>query len=156
MLFLVMGAALLSAQEESAEADLLRPEVVAKVNGEEMDVRAFADWLVRHHGWSHLDRFVELTALRQEADRLGIVIGEEEVEAEIETDIGNGRLLAFLNEHGTLTDSEYPFTTRVWKVGRSAITRSEARTQVPPRLASTRPISVGTMSLVMYAESVRG
>ncbi|MBQ15677.1 MAG: GTPase HflX [Planctomycetaceae bacterium] len=44
-------------------------------------------------------------------DRLSVAVsellGEGEVEAEIETDIGNGRLLAFLNEHGTLTDSEY-------------------------------------------------
>ena len=35
------------------------------------------------------------------------MLGEGEVEVEIETDIGNGRLLAFLNEHGRMTDSEY-------------------------------------------------
>ncbi len=48
---------------------------------------------------------------RQGLDRLAAavcdILGEGEVEAEIETDIGNGRLLAFLNEHGTMTDSEY-------------------------------------------------
>jgi GTP-binding protein HflX len=35
------------------------------------------------------------------------MLGEGEVEAEITTNIGNGRLLAFLNEHGRMTDSEY-------------------------------------------------
>jgi GTP-binding protein HflX len=35
------------------------------------------------------------------------MLGEGEVEAEITTDIGNGRLLAFLNEHGKMTESEY-------------------------------------------------
>lgn len=35
------------------------------------------------------------------------MLGEGEVEAEITTGIGNGRLLAFLNEHGRMTDSEY-------------------------------------------------
>jgi len=35
------------------------------------------------------------------------MLGEGEVEAEIITHIGNGRLLAFLNEHGRMTDSEY-------------------------------------------------
>ena len=44
-------------------------------------------------------------------DRLSALVcemlGEGEVEVEIETDIGNGRLLAFLNEHGRMTDSEF-------------------------------------------------
>ncbi len=35
------------------------------------------------------------------------MLGEGEIEAEITTDIGNGRLLAFLNEHGKMTESEY-------------------------------------------------
>ena len=35
------------------------------------------------------------------------MLGEGEVEAEIETDIGNGRLLAFLKQHGRMITCEY-------------------------------------------------
>jgi len=45
--------------------------------------------------------------LERLAEIVGERLGEGDVEVEIETDIGNGRLLAYLAEHGTVTESEY-------------------------------------------------
>jgi len=45
---------------------------VARVNGQEIPFLQFQEWLVHAHGWRHLDDFVDLALLRQEATRLQI------------------------------------------------------------------------------------
>ena len=45
---------------------------VARVNGQELPFQQFEEWLVHAHGWRHLDDFVDLALLRQEATRLQI------------------------------------------------------------------------------------
>jgi hypothetical protein len=47
---------------------------VARVNGQELPFQQFEEWLVHAHGWRHLDDFVDLALLRQEATRLQIAL----------------------------------------------------------------------------------
>jgi hypothetical protein len=65
--------ALLLLQERPAPAPAPAPAApIARVNGEELDLAGFADWMVRAHGWRHLDDYIDLALLRQEAQRAGI------------------------------------------------------------------------------------
>ncbi|MSR48007.1 MAG: peptidyl-prolyl cis-trans isomerase [Planctomycetes bacterium] len=41
--------------------------VIARVNGEELSLSAFRDWVVSAHGWRHIDDYVDLELLRGEA-----------------------------------------------------------------------------------------
>jgi hypothetical protein len=47
---------------------------VARVNGEDLPLDDFRDWLVRTHGWRHVDDYVDLALLKQEARRAGIAL----------------------------------------------------------------------------------
>lgn len=77
----------------------------------------------------------------QGLDRLGEIVGdllgEGEVELQIDAEIGNGRLLAFLKEHGTLTDSRYDeermhLTCRLPRHFANQINGDEAKVTVRP------------------------
>ena len=64
-------------------------------------------------------------------------MGEGEVELHIDAHIGNGRLLAFLKEHGTLTDSHYgeermQLTCRLPRHFANQINGNEAQITVRP------------------------
>src|SRR5262245_41771135 len=45
---------------------------IATVNGEELELAGFEEWMVRAHGWRHLDDYIDLVLLRQEAKRAGV------------------------------------------------------------------------------------
>jgi hypothetical protein len=45
---------------------------IATVNGEELELAGFEEWMVRAHGWRHLDDYIDLVLLRQEARRAGL------------------------------------------------------------------------------------
>src|SRR5262245_38826696 len=60
---------------------------VARVNGQELQFQQFEEWLVHAHGWRHLDDFVDLTLLRQEASRLQQPLpSASDLDAEFERD----------------------------------------------------------------------
>jgi len=60
---------------------------VATVNGEEIGLAGFEDWMVRAHGWRHLDDYIDLILLRQEAKRAGLPLPtEKEIDAAFELD----------------------------------------------------------------------
>ena len=50
------------------------PGAIARVNGEELSLEGFRDWVVRTHGWRHFDDYIELSLLRQEATRIGLAL----------------------------------------------------------------------------------
>jgi hypothetical protein len=60
---------------------------VATVNGEEIGLAGFEEWMVRAHGWRHLDDYIDLVLLRQEAKRAGLPLpSEKEIEEAFELD----------------------------------------------------------------------
>ena len=60
---------------------------VATVNGEEIGLAGFEDWMVRAHGWRHLDDYIDLVLLRQEAKRAGLPLpSEKEIDEAFELD----------------------------------------------------------------------
>jgi hypothetical protein len=60
---------------------------VARVNGQELPLRQFEEWLVKAHGWRHLDDYVDLALLRQESERLKLPLpSATELDAEFERD----------------------------------------------------------------------
>src|SRR5262249_4221568 len=60
---------------------------VARVNGQELQFQQFEEWLVHAHGWRHLDDYVDLALLRQEATRLSIPLPTAaDLDAEFERD----------------------------------------------------------------------
>ena len=66
-----------------------------------------------------------------------VVLAAAEVELQIDAEIGNGRLLAFLKEHGTLTDSRYDeermhLTCRLPRHFANQINGDEAKVTVRP------------------------
>lgn len=46
--------------------------VVAKVNGTDLSLDGYRDWLLATHGWRHLDDYINLNLLRAEATRMGL------------------------------------------------------------------------------------
>jgi len=62
-------------------------DAVARVNGQELPLRQFEEWLVKAHGWRHLDDYVDLALLRQEAERLKLPLpSAADLDAEFERD----------------------------------------------------------------------
>lgn len=49
-------------------------DAVARVNGVELPLEGFRDWVVATHGWRHLDDYIDLALLRQETARLGLAL----------------------------------------------------------------------------------
>ena len=48
------------------------PGVVARIDGVDLPLADFRDWIVAAHGWRHVDDFIDLALLRKEATRLGL------------------------------------------------------------------------------------
>ncbi len=64
---------LFCAQGNSPAPAPATPEgVVARVNGIDLPLEDFRDWVVATHGWRHLDDYVDLALLRQESTRIGL------------------------------------------------------------------------------------
>jgi hypothetical protein len=77
-----------AAQDAAPSNDPAPPEgVIARVNGEELSLEGFRDWIVRTHGWRHLDDYVDLSLLQQEARRAGLALPTPvDVDAAFEAD----------------------------------------------------------------------
>jgi hypothetical protein len=57
------------------------------VNGEAVAVAGFEEWMVRAHGWRHLDDYLDLVLLKQEAKRAAIAVPTpQEVDEAFELD----------------------------------------------------------------------
>lgn len=70
-----------------APAPAAADHAIARVNGQELGFQQFEEWLVHAHGWRHLDDFVDLALLQQEATRLGIALpSAADLDAEFERD----------------------------------------------------------------------
>ena len=83
------GAPAVAPSARSGEAgegsQSVRP--VARVNGEPLALEGFRDWIVRTHGWRHVDDYVTLVLLKQETARMGLEPPtEEEIAAAFEAD----------------------------------------------------------------------
>jgi hypothetical protein len=50
------------------------PGVIARVDGVDLPLADFRDWVVAAHGWRHVDDYVDLALLRKEATRLGLAL----------------------------------------------------------------------------------
>lgn len=63
------------------------PGTLARVNGEAVPLAGFEEWVVHAHGWRHVDDYVDLVLLRQEATRAGLALPTPaEIEAAFEQD----------------------------------------------------------------------
>ena len=63
------------------------PGAIARVDGEPVPLEGFRDWLVRTHGWRHVDDYLDLMLLQKEAKRAGVPIPTPaELEAAFEAD----------------------------------------------------------------------
>ncbi len=96
--------AVLAAQAGTqASSETARP-LLARVNGEEVGLDGFRDWLVRVHGWRHVDDFVDLVLLRQEARRLEVARPTaEEIEAAFVADWNDQMLLLKRGDEAAFT-----------------------------------------------------
>ncbi len=62
----------------------LPPGVMAKLNGRDVTVREYADYLLASIGKGKLDQYIDRLLIEQEARRLSIAVTSEEVEAFVE------------------------------------------------------------------------
>jgi hypothetical protein len=63
-----------SAPPTSIQVAPKEAEPVAVLNGRPVPLADFRDWLVAAHGWRHLDDFLDLTLLREEATARGVAL----------------------------------------------------------------------------------
>jgi len=62
------------AGQSSTPATPPPPGVIARVDGVDLPLDEFRDWVVAAHGWRHVDDYVDLALLRHEATRLGLAL----------------------------------------------------------------------------------
>ena len=63
------------------------PATIAKLDGEAIPLDRFEEWLVRTHGWRHVEDYLDLMLLEKEARRAGVgVPAPAELEAAFERD----------------------------------------------------------------------
>lgn len=75
--------------------------------------RADIDILRRHYENAISISAVQKTGLDRISQAVADLLSDGYVEVEIETNVGNGRLFAYLAEHGETTQTEYPDNSRV-------------------------------------------
>src|SRR5262245_62022531 len=83
-LVLALGA---TCPQEPPPAPPPAPGVIAKLDGEEIPLEGFRDWMVRTHGWRHVEDYLDLMLMQKEAKRAGVAIPTPvELEAAFEAD----------------------------------------------------------------------